>query len=158
MFDQWEEKRKFYINFVSLYSSCFPFKTTDFSKYDFPKEIWLSKPCDEIIYKLLLLLPIILCGIIGNVLLLNIIIRNRALHTPTNYILANMISADTMTICICPAMFMCSDFFQNFILGPIGCKLDGFIQGFSNFIKKCRNCSYKISAYFVKNDFVVFFQ
>lgn len=41
-----------------------------------------------------------------------------------------MISADTLTICICPAMFMCSDFFQNFILGPIGCKLDGFLQGF----------------------------
>lgn len=102
----------------------------DFSKFNFPREIWFSKPSAEIVCKLLLLLPIILCGVIGNLLLLNIIIRNRALHTPTNYILANMISADTLTVIFCPIVFICSDFFQNFILGPIGCKMDGFLQGF----------------------------
>lgn len=102
----------------------------DFSKFNFPREIWTFKPNAEIVCKLLLLLPIILCGVIGNLLLLNIIIRNRALHTPTNYILANMIAADTLTVIFCPIVFICSDFFQNFQLGHPGCKLDGFLQGF----------------------------
>lgn len=92
------------------------------------------KPIAEIILKLLLLLPIILCGVVGNLLLLNIIIRNRALHTPTNYILANMISADILTIIFCPIAFICRDFFQNFVLGPIGCKMDSFLQGFGSYI------------------------
>lgn len=101
----------------------------DFSKFNFPREIWFSKSSAEIVRKLLLLLPIILCGVIGNLLLLNIIIRNRALHSSQNYILANMIAADTLTIMFCPVVFICSDFFQNFILGSIGCKGDGFLQG-----------------------------
>ncbi|XP_055322329.1 neuropeptide FF receptor 2 isoform X2 [Sitodiplosis mosellana] len=100
----------------------------DWIQHDFPFQIWFSKPNAEIVYKSLLLLPIILCGVIGNLLLLNVVFRNRALHTPTNYILANMIAADTLTIFLCPAVFICSDFFQNFILGPVGCKMDGFLQ------------------------------
>lgn len=54
---------------------------------------------------------------------------NRALHSSTNYILANMIAADTLTVLFCPAVFICTDFFQNYLLGFLGCKLDGFIQG-----------------------------
>lgn len=115
--------------FSFLWLDCRVDLKIDFSQFNFPGEIWFSKPSAEIICKLLLLLPIILCGVIGNLLLLNIIIRNRALHTPTNYILANMISADTLTVIFCPVAFICSDFFQTFILGPIGCKMDGFLQG-----------------------------
>lgn len=115
--------------FNHLIVFCFFFQI-DFSKFDFPREIWFVKATAEIVSKLFLLLPIFLCGLIGNLLLLNIIIRNRALHTSTNYILANMISADTLTVIFCPLVFICSDFFQNFILGPIGCKMDGFLQGF----------------------------
>lgn len=102
----------------------------DFSKFNFPREIWFSKPSAEIVFKLLLLLPIILCGAIGNLLLLNIIIVNRALHSSTNCILANMIAADTLTVIFCPAVFICTDFFQNYLLGFVGCKMDGFLQGF----------------------------
>lgn len=113
---------------------CCPINKIDFSKFDFPREIWFSKSSTEILYKLLILLPILLFGAIGNLVLLNIISRNRALHTPTNHILANMISADTLTLLFCPVTFVCSDFFQNFILGPIGCKMDGFLQG-STFVQ-----------------------
>lgn len=105
-------------------------KEIDFSQLNFPREIWFAKPSVEIAYKLIILVPIILCGIIGNLLLLNIVFRNRALHTPTNYILVNMIAADTLTLIACPVMFICSDFFQNFVLGPLGCRMDGFLQGF----------------------------
>lgn len=119
----------FLFYFISVFTRRLPSFKIDFSQFNFPREIWFSKPSAEIVCKLLLLLPIILCGVIGNLLLLNIIIRNRALHTPTNYILANMISADTLTVIFCPVAFICNDFFQSFILGPIGCKIDGFLQG-----------------------------
>lgn len=102
----------------------------DFSQYDFPCEIWLVKPTPEITYKSLILSTIIVFGIYGNFLLLNVIVRNRALQTPTNLLLANMIAADTFTLLLCPFFFVCDDFFQNFILGPVGCKLDPAIQGF----------------------------
>lgn len=94
-------------------------------------------------------MPIISCGIIGNLLLLNIVFRNRALHTPTNYILVNMIAADTLTLIVCPVMFICSDFFQNFVLGPLGCKMDGFLQGF--FIIKI------LTLFCSLGNFIVFF-
>lgn len=122
----------FSIVFFLLHLSCIFFsnlKEIDFSQHDFPREIWFSKPSSEIVYKLIMLMPIILCGVIGNLLLLNVVFKNRALHTPTNYILSNMIVADTLTLVFCPAMFICGDFFQNFILGTLGCKGDGFLQG-----------------------------
>ncbi|XP_031618332.1 neuropeptide Y receptor type 1 [Contarinia nasturtii] len=100
----------------------------DYAKYDFPREIWFVKPTNEIVCKLLVLVPIIFCGVAMNVLLLNIIIKNRALHTPTNYILSNMIVADTLMLLVSPVLLICFDLFQNFILGPIGCKIGAFIQ------------------------------
>lgn len=87
------------------------------------------KPTSEIVYKSMILVPIVLFGLIGNSILLNIILKNRALHTPTNFLLANMISADILTLLFCPSMYICSDYFQNFLLGPIGCKMDGSLQG-----------------------------
>lgn len=99
------------------------------SQYDFPKTIWYTIPSDEAAIKLATLVPVICFGIIGNLLLLNIIARNRALQTPPNLILANMVAADTITLLFCPTMFICRDFFQNFVLGAIGCNMEGYLQG-----------------------------
>lgn len=86
-------------------------------------------PSDEAVIKLVTLVPVIVLGIIGNLLLINIIARNRALQTPTNLILANMVTADTITLLFCPVMFICRDFYQNFMLGGIGCNMEGYLQG-----------------------------
>lgn len=83
----------------------------------------------EATIKLVTLVPVIGLGIVGNLLLLNIIARNRALQTPTNLILANMVTADTITLLFCPVMFICRDFFQNFVLGAIACTMEGYLQG-----------------------------
>lgn len=99
--------------------------------------MWLVKPHHEIIYKTVLLAAIVVFGVIGNLLLLNVIVRNRALHTPTNFLLANMITADTLTLLFCPAMFVCRDFFQNYEFGPIGCKVDVCLQGINMDYRAC---------------------
>lgn len=101
----------------------------DVSAYDFPKTIWYMIPSGEAAIKLVTLVPVIGFGMIGNLILLNIIARNRALQTPTNLILANMVTADTITLLFCPAMFICRDFFQNFVLGAVGCNMEGYLQG-----------------------------
>lgn len=86
-------------------------------------------PTAEATIKLLTLVPVVLFGVFSNLLLLNIIARNRALQTPMNLILANMVAADTFTLLFCPIMFICRDFFQIFVLGAIGCKMEGYLQG-----------------------------
>lgn len=70
----------------------------------------------------------ILFGLISNALLITIILRNRYLRTPTNFLIANMAIADFTTLLICPILVMYRDFFQNYLLGPIGCKSEGFLQ------------------------------
>lgn len=99
------------------------------SEYDFPKVIWYVIPTDEIIIKISTLYPVVIFGITSNLILLNILGRNRALQIPTNLLLGNMVLADTLTLIFCPVIFLCRNFFQNYVLGPIGCKMDGYLQG-----------------------------
>lgn len=98
------------------------------SKYNFPNEIWYCIPDQEWIAKVVSFVPVILFGLIGNALLITIILRNKKLRTPTNLLIANMATADFATLLICPIMVMYRDFFQNYLLGPVGCKSEGFMQ------------------------------
>lgn len=107
------------------------------SQYDFPKEIWIIIPTSEAIIKITTIIPVVLIGVFGNCLLLNIISRNRALRTPTNFLLANMAAADLATLLFCPLMFICKDLFQNYIMGSLGCKLEGYLQGKQCAIQMC---------------------
>lgn len=96
--------------------------------YKFPKEIWIHIPDWEWTLKVVTFVPVILFGLIGNALLVTIILRNRYLRTPTNLLILNMATADFATLLICPIMVMCRDFFQNYVLGRVGCKSEGFLQ------------------------------
>lgn len=107
----------------------------DFSQYDFPNDLWYAIPDWEMAIKIGTFIPIILLGIFGNVMMLNIIVSNRSLQTPTNLLLANMSAADLAMITICPILFMFNNFFQDFRLGVIGCKAEGFLEG--NSVDKC---------------------
>ncbi|XP_017120155.2 neuropeptide FF receptor 2 [Drosophila elegans] len=100
----------------------------DFSKWDFPAErIWLHKSNGEITLKIGTFLPLIAFGLYGNITMVYLIAVNRSLRSPTNLIIANMAVADLLTLAICPAMFMVNDFYQNYQLGGVGCKLEGFL-------------------------------
>ncbi|XP_017066482.1 neuropeptide FF receptor 2 [Drosophila eugracilis] len=100
----------------------------DFSKWDFPAErIWLHKPSGEITWKICTFVPLIAFGLYGNFTMVYLIATNRSLRSPTNLIIANMAVADLLTLAICPAMFMLNDFYQNYQLGCVGCKLEGFL-------------------------------
>ncbi|XP_019530544.3 QRFP-like peptide receptor isoform X1 [Aedes albopictus] len=99
------------------------------SIYNYPREIWVTIPVWEIVIKTVTFLPLITFGIFGNIALLCIIFTIRALKTPTNMLIANLAVADLATLIICPVMFMLHDFYQNYVMGCIGCKLEGFLEG-----------------------------
>lgn len=109
--------------------SCCIVLQIDYSQYDFPREIWFIQNQVQVISKTATIIPVILFGIFGNILLMNIILANKPLRTATNLLIANMAAADLATILICPTMFVVHDFYQNYELGAVGCKTEGFLQG-----------------------------
>lgn len=92
-------------------------------------EVWDQIPDKDIIIKLSILIPIVLFGILGNVSLLEIIFSNRSLRTPTHMLIANLALIDLVTLLVCPPMFILHDIHQSYVLGSIGCKLEGFVEG-----------------------------
>ncbi|XP_055600141.1 neuropeptide Y receptor type 2-like [Uranotaenia lowii] len=99
------------------------------SYYHYPAEIWDQIPDKDIIIKLTIMIPIVLFGILGNTALLEIILSNRALRTPTHLLIANLALIDLVNLVFCPPIFLLHDVHQSYVLGPIGCKLEGFIEG-----------------------------
>ncbi|XP_052870914.1 neuropeptide Y receptor type 1-like [Anopheles cruzii] len=103
--------------------------TVNTSLYNYPLELWSTIPETELIVKLCVFLPIILFGLAGNGVLLEVIFCNRTLRTPSHLLIANLVVTDFLTLLVCPIFFMTHDFFQNYLLGPVGCKLEGLIEG-----------------------------
>lgn len=77
------------------------------------------------IIKIISVLPIITIGSLANCGLIYVILKEKSLHTTTNLLIVNMCIVDFGTCLICPWIFLCVDLFQNYILGEIGCRMDG---------------------------------
>ncbi|XP_058117188.1 neuropeptide Y receptor type 2-like [Anopheles ziemanni] len=99
------------------------------SLYNYPLELWSTIPESELIVKLCVFVPVIVFGLLGNGILLEVIFSNRTLRTPSHLLIANLVITDFLTLLVCPVFFLTHDFFQNYLLGPIGCKLEGLIEG-----------------------------
>ncbi|ETN59380.1 endothelin B receptor [Anopheles darlingi] len=99
------------------------------SLHNYPLEIWTTIPENELILRLCLFVPIILFGLLGNGILLEVIFTNRTLRTPSHLLIANLVVTDFLTLLVRPIFFMTHDFFQNYLLGPVGCKMEGLIEG-----------------------------
>ena len=67
-----------------------------------------------------LTIPFFLIGFIGNVLVIRIVHKTRDMHTPTNYLLANMALSDAVAILSCSIYW--------FETGRFVCKLSAFIE------------------------------
>jgi r-opsin len=85
-------------------------------------------PMHQIMIKVGIVGPLTVFGIIGNCLLLLTILGNRALKTPSNYLIANMALSDLCTLLLSPGLFLFHEFFQSYKLGIIGCKVEATIE------------------------------
>ncbi|XP_043511562.1 neuropeptide Y receptor type 1 [Frieseomelitta varia] len=119
---QWSYHRK---NIYELVATNSEWENVDTSKHTFPSEIWEIRPTWEVIIKIISVLPIITIGSLANGGLIYVILKEKSLHTTTNLLIVNMCIADFGTCLVCPWMFLCVDLFQNYILGEIGCRMDG---------------------------------
>jgi hypothetical protein len=100
----------------------------NYSKYCFPNEMWIRKADWEIGMKVTASIIMVILGVVGNALLLTVVLRARSMRTPANLLIANMAVADLATLVILPWVFICMDCFQNYILGEVGCKAQGFLE------------------------------
>ena len=71
-------------------------------------------------------------GFIGNVLVIRIVHKTRQMHTPTNYLLANMAVSDVITI----LLFLCN-FFPEGLLGRVSHKFATFACKALNIVEIC---------------------
>ncbi|KAG7210417.1 hypothetical protein KM043_011949 [Ampulex compressa] len=102
-------------------------ENVDTTKHHFPSRIWEMRPTWEIILKIVSVMPIIIIGTLANGSLIHVIMKAKSLRTTTNLLIVNMSIADLGTCLLCPWMFLCIDLYQNYILGPVGCRLDGLL-------------------------------
>ncbi|XP_071539349.1 uncharacterized protein [Panulirus ornatus] len=114
----------------NLYQSPWHTRMTITVCMNFPSEIWVRKSSTEVALKVFFMLPIILVGTVANTTILYLLCRNRRLRTTVNLFVGNLAVADLLLAAVCPTLFMLEDFYQHYILGPVGCRLQGFIQTF----------------------------
>lgn len=94
----------------------------------YPNEIWVKKATWEIAVKSCALLPVACLGIVGNVVLLAVTVRNKCPKTPTSLLAANMAVTDTATLLVNSWMFLVRDAFQNYVLGEFACNIEAFCE------------------------------
>lgn len=100
----------------------------DLSKTPFINTIWICKPASELIVKIIILLPVVLLGISGNLFVLYVLLKNQHIRTPTNLLIGNMAGADLLSTLVHPWLFLLTDYFQNYPFGRIGCQGEGAIE------------------------------
>lgn len=101
------------------------YEDIDTATTPFINTIWISKDCSEIILKSSAVLPVVIFGIFGNVMVIHVLWKNLKIRTPTNLLIGNMAAADLLSLLIHPWVTLTYDFFQNYQLGVIGCKGEG---------------------------------
>nr|CAG4644317.1 EOG090X0DX7 [Lepidurus arcticus] len=93
-----------------------------------PAPIWGIRARWEIVAKVTAFLPVIIVGVLGNALVIYLVITNRVLRTPINVYILNLTIAELVGLTIFPCICMCTDFYQNYVLGGFVCKTEGFLR------------------------------
>lgn len=67
-------------------------------------------------------------GVTGNAVILYVLFQHPKLRSRVNLFIGNLAVADLLIAALCPTLFTMEDLYQSYIMGPIGCRLQGFIQ------------------------------
>lgn len=115
--------------------SAFPNFNHDIENASFPdmnfsafSEIWGMKPVKEVAAKGAALGLLVLLSLTANGIVIYVVSRTKKLRTPTNLFILNVAVADFLTSCYTPWAVLISDSFQNWQLGPVLCRADGFLE------------------------------
>ena len=100
----------------------------DTSQFPYPGTITFP-PVWEVAIKIGFYVLIMGLALLGNVLVVYIVWKNKHMHTTTNYYIVNLAVSDLMVTLTCTWVHLVDDLTEGWILGAFFCKFDSFAQG-----------------------------
>ncbi|KAL8623903.1 hypothetical protein ACOMHN_050618 [Nucella lapillus] len=100
----------------------------DVSNETYPGKV-VGKPIWEIVLKTMFYVPVILLALVGNVLVMVVVARDKRMRTTTNYYIVNLAVADCLVTLSCSWVHLLDDLTPRWVLGAFFCKFNSFAQG-----------------------------
>ncbi|XP_033758698.1 QRFP-like peptide receptor [Pecten maximus] len=89
-----------------------------------------------------------ICGILGNIFVIAVVVQYQHMRTLTNVFLVNLTVGDLLVVCICIPMTLGSYIYSNYIFGNVLCKLTPFLQGTAVAVSSLSLLCISINRYF----------
>ena len=96
--------------------------------YDYPG-VFVARPTWEVVLKGTICALIMLLAIVGNLLVIYIVWRNKRMRTATNFYIVNLALSDLMVTVSCTWVQVVDDVTEGWALGAFFCKFNSFAQG-----------------------------
>ena len=71
----------------------------------------------------------IVLALVGNLLIMVVVFRNKRMQTTTNFYIVNLAVADLLVATVCSWVHLVNDLVDGWVLGLVFCKLNSFLQG-----------------------------
>ena len=104
------------------------FDPDDMSHVPYPGEV-SAPPVWEMAVKISFCALITLLALIGNLVVVNIVWKNKKMHTTTNYYIVNLAVSDLMVTISCTWVHLVDNLTEGWVLGAFFCKFNSFAQG-----------------------------
>ncbi|CAC5424216.1 NPFFR2 [Mytilus coruscus] len=95
--------------------------------HPYPKE-FRKVPLWEASLKIFVYSLMILVSVIGNILIILVVAKNKRMRTTTNYYIVNLAASDLLVTLSCTWVNLVSDLSEGWILGSFFCKVNSFAQ------------------------------
>ena len=108
----------------------------DTSRILYPREI-TSPPVWEVAVKVAAYAQVIVLALIGNLMVVCVVWKDKRLRTTTNCYLVNLAVSDLMVTCSCTWVHLVQNLTEGWVLGAFFCKINSFAQGKSVYFLLC---------------------
>ncbi|XP_060084125.1 QRFP-like peptide receptor [Ylistrum balloti] len=99
----------------------------DSSIHNYPLALQ-AQPFIQVVTKISVYAIIILTALVGNLLVILVVVKNKRMRTTTNYFIVNLAVSDLMVIVWCCWVYLVDDLSEGWILGSFFCKFNSFAQ------------------------------
>ena len=100
----------------------------DYSQMDYPGQMKVIPHWQSVI-KIAVYVVIMITAIIGNVLIIVVVARNKRMRTTTNFYIVNLAVSDLLVTGFCTWVRLVDDLTEGWVLGTFFCKVNTFAQG-----------------------------
>lgn len=100
----------------------------DISQMLYPKS-FKQIPLWEAAIKIFVYTIMIIVSLIGNILIILVVAKNKRMRTTTNYYIVNLAVSDLLVTLSCTWVNLVNELSEGWILGSFFCKVNSFTQG-----------------------------